>query len=284
MKRVLLVAPHREGAPVLGVEREEQALRDSLPGDALEVTVMKGEVRLNDFVLTIAAAGCKWDIILFVAHGLPGLIVFSDLNGTPQFMASIIRLACPQVVLLSTCYSGVRDRATLKNIAEEISESGINVVAAIRELNDLAAATFDVEFIRALTLGSDLKESMDIALERAAQVNNTFGDAIISIPASPKETANVITFSDVAVAVGAMRDELNRIITQLDSLGTAIQEGNAKALETLNQFRQTLETLTIDHELQRRMMKLMELSQSALLSVMERSHQAASIISDVARK
>ncbi len=283
MKRVLLVAPHREGAPVLGIEQEEQALRDALPAESLEITTMKGEVRLNDFVLTVAAAGCKWDIMLFVAHGLPGLIVFSDLNGTPQWMASIIRLACPEVVLLSTCYSGVRDHATLRNIAEEISASGINVVAAIRELNDLAAATFDVEFIRALTLGCDLKESMEIALERTAQINETFADSIISIPAAPRPTTvAAVTFSDVAIAVGAMRDELNRIIGQLDSLGAAIREGNAKAIETLAEFSKTLETLTIDHELQRRMMKLMELSQSALLSVMERSSQSAPM--DAARK
>ncbi len=283
MKRVLLVAPHREGAPVLGIEQEEQALRDALPAESLEITTMKGEVRLNDFVLTVAAAGCKWDIMLFVAHGLPGLIVFSDLNGTPQWMASIIRLACPEVVLFSTCYSGVRDHATLRNIAEEISASGINVVAAIRELDDLAAATFDVEFIRALTLGCDLKESMEIALERTAQINETFADSIISIPAAPRPTTvAAVTFSDVAIAVGAMRDELNRIIGQLDSLGAAIREGNAKAIETLAEFSKTLETLTIDHELQRRMMKLMELSQSALLSVIERSSQSAPM--DAARK
>lgn len=282
MKRVLFVAPHREGAPVLGVDREEQALRISLPAESLEITVMKGDVRLNDFVLTVAAAGCKWDIMLFIAHGYPGLIAFSDLNGTPQWMASIIRLACPEVVLLSTCYSGVRDRATLRNIAEEISASGINVVAAIRELDDLAAATFDVEFIRALTLGCDLKESMEIALERTAQINGDFADSVISIPASLSNNAKTITFSDVALAIGAMRDELNRIIAQLDALSVSIKDGNAKALDTLLQFSKILETLTMDHELQRRMMKLMELSQSALLSVMERSSQTALL--DAARK
>jgi len=269
MKRLLYIAPQRAGLPVLDSERELEVLRASMPGEALEIDVMKGEVRLNDFALAVAGGGCRWNYMLFVAHGLPGEVAFSDMNGTPQWMASIIRMSCPELVMLGTCFSGVRDKKTMKNLAEEISASGITAVAAIRELEDQAAVVFDTEFIRSLVLGNSYQQAMSIALERSAQISQAFIDSVIIVPASETDIRQV-SYSDVVIAIGAMREEFALIVSKLEELAENVRLGNLRASEALCSLRATLETLTIDHDLQKRMMKLLELSQGALLTVVER--------------
>ena len=88
-----------------------------------------------------------WDVVLWSGHGAPGRLMAADGPVSAEWLACMMRQSPPGVVLLSVCYSGLRDDS-LHSIAELVSQSSITCVGMWAGVEDRAAVVYDVEFLR----------------------------------------------------------------------------------------------------------------------------------------
>lgn len=269
---VTFVAPSRVGMPTLDTETESARIEEILSSVGGTLHIMSGDVTLNSFAMRMVSGG-PVDVVVIAGHGLPGELIFTDSSATPQWLASLFRVAGPRVVLLSTCYSASRDSYTMHNSAEEIANSGITVAAMTRSIEDAAAVVYDIEFIRAYQNEKSATIAHQIAIEQSRRISAEFADSVILLPGSP------MSFSVESCA--RMMSDLERIrsailsleskITMLYEAITAGGHGNV-AINEIQELRSAIRDLLNASDIQGQMIELLKVSQSALIETSKRLH------------
>jgi hypothetical protein len=159
--RVTWIAPTIPGLPVLAW-LEELAGISTIPG--VTVTTRTGEkLTLGEVsnVLRLPA-----DVVVWSGHGKEGgLCLPNDVLVQPRWLATQVAGGCfPKVVVLAACGSQLRAQ-DLRSLVETLCRAGINAVGFPAATDDIAAARFTVELVRALASNANIAVAFDVALE-----------------------------------------------------------------------------------------------------------------------
>ena len=266
---VLFVAPHREGMPVLDTKAEAERISNILTPVGGSISIMSGSVTLNEFALRMVAGG-PVDVVVIAGHGLPGELVFTDSSATPQWLASLFRVAGPRVVILSTCYSASRDSFTMHNAAEEIASSGITVAAMVRSVEDAAAVVYDAEFIRAYQNEHSAAIAHQIAIEQSRQVSVEFSDSVILLPGSSNGTT-IENCGRLLTDLESTRESITSLEGKISQLYEVISTGHGHiAVAEIKELRTAIRDLMQVSNVQGQMIELLKTSQAALIETSKR--------------
>lgn len=157
---VTLFAPEVEGLPPLAWMREIGQISAI---DGVDLKVIGGpDTRKNDVSMALRD---RTDVMIWSGHGAPGgLMLAKNQVLRAQWLATQVRCGIPRVLVIASCGSLARD-AQMKSLAAEVSKAGINAVGFPMAAEDMAAATYNVELIRALRAGASVGTATDVALE-----------------------------------------------------------------------------------------------------------------------
>lgn len=166
---VTWIAPTVNGLPKLAW-LDELGRMQRIPG--VTVLTATGDTVLLDDVATVLRSPA--DVIVWSGHGTPGGLMLSDssLVRTKWLAAQVARVGRIKVVVLASCSSQLRD-ATLCSLTEAICRVGVNVIGFPAKTDDLAAGTFSIEYVRALSVNSSVVEAFDVALEAISEEEKT---------------------------------------------------------------------------------------------------------------
>lgn len=108
------------------------------------------------------------DVMLWSGHGVPGgLLLPGKRLIRSRWLATQVQCGIPRLLVLAACGSLARD-PQMRSMSAEIAKAGVNVVGFPLAAEDLAAATYNVELIRALATGASVGTATDVALESIA--------------------------------------------------------------------------------------------------------------------
>src|SRR5512139_1209819 len=215
--RLLIIAPDAPGLPPLGWA-SELAQVSELDGVA--------PVLCGGGSATRSAIGARladyWDVVLWSGHGAPGRLMTGDGPVSSEWVACMMRRSPPGVVLLSACYSGLRDDS-LHSTAESLSQSSITCVGMWVGVEDRAAVVYDVEFLRAYTSGRSVALAHRVAVAQVALEYPAMAGAAFLLPGL------VNGYSRIEKRLGAIEGRLTRIERVLSeaepSIGSDPQHG-----------------------------------------------------------
>ncbi len=204
--RVLLIAPEMAGLPKLRWVDELVAVAEL---EGVELVVCGGGRA------TRAAVACRlgeaWDVVLWSGHGAPGRLMAADGPVGADWLACMMRQVPPGVVLLSACFSGVRDES-LHSIAETLSQSSITCVGMWAGVEDRAAVVYDVEFLRAVAAGGTVAMAHRVAVAQVALEYPAMAGAAFLLPGL------VNGYGKIEKRLGGIERRLGEVEGKLDGL------------------------------------------------------------------
>lgn len=158
--KVTLFAPEVEGLPRLAWMSEIGGI-SAIEG--VDLTVVGGpETRRNDVATALRS---RADVMIWSSHGTPGgLLIAKNQLLRAQWLATQVHCGIPRLLVIAACGSLARD-AHMKSLAAEVAKAGVNVVGFPLAAEDMAAATYNIELIRALVAGASVGTATDVALE-----------------------------------------------------------------------------------------------------------------------
>lgn len=209
---VTLFAPEVESLPRLAWLAEIGALSAI---DGVDVQVVGGpDTRKND-----VAAGLRRraDVMIWSGHGEPGGLALGRATVVrPQWLATQVRCGIPRLLVVAACGSLARDEH-MRSLAAEVAKAGINVVGFPLEADDMAAATYNIELIRALRAGASVGTATDVALESIADEFAKTAKGVFLMPGLTNGYRDIVVRLE-AVECG-QRSLLERMDLVLDALG-----------------------------------------------------------------
>ncbi len=160
--RVTWIAPKAKGLPDLAWLNELGRIENI---KNVVITTRTGDqVHLDDVAALLATPA---DVMVWSGHGSPGGLILSDGKTLvqPRWLALQVALGTgPRVAVLAACGSQERD-PDLRSLTEVMCRAGVDVVGFPALADDLAAGTFTVELIRALSLNAKVVDAFDVAME-----------------------------------------------------------------------------------------------------------------------
>ena len=181
--RVTLIAPAGAGQQPLAWLEEIGSIAE-MAGVTLRVVAGPDVTRAR------AARGLHEpaDVVIWSGHGAESGLLLSDgsiVNG--KWLATQARSAAPRVLVAAACGSAACGSAAadgqLQSIAGAVSRAGINAVGFPLRADDRAAATYNIELIRALAAGADVGTAHEVALDSAVAQHPLTAAGITLTPA-----------------------------------------------------------------------------------------------------
>lgn len=181
----------------------------------VKVTTCTGTKVLRDDVA--ATLNIPADVVVWSGHGVAGGLLASDMEILrPKWLASQISLgARPSIAILAACDSQARDNK-LRSLTEAVCRQGTNVIGFPARADDLDAARFTVEYIRALKLGMSVSDAFDVAMEEIADEETALGVML---------TPGLV---DVPFDLPRQLTEILALLTKLDQAGQRSRPGAEK--------------------------------------------------------
>jgi hypothetical protein len=172
--KLLVIQPEAEKLPPLGWWSEISQI-----GDIPDVQMTLVGSRQATTAKIASALRSPYDVVLWSGHGAEGRLAVAGGFVSADWLACQLRQAPPALVVLAACLSGQRDTA-LNSIAESISQAGINCVGMWVSVEDRAAIIYNVELVRALSTGADVRTAHRVALaQMAMEVPSMAGSAFL---------------------------------------------------------------------------------------------------------
>jgi hypothetical protein len=205
---VLFIAPEIANFPRLALWDEAYQLED-IRGVNVEKLMGPGVDRRR----LQAALERPYDVILWAGHGQAGRLPIAGGYITPRALANTLRKHPPQVIIVSACFSAVRDDKVMSSIAECLASAGIDTIAMLTSVEDKAAIVYDVELVRCLAQGSEFDEAHESALEALRSMNGK-GAAVAPMQFYGKHTpAQPATgSSDISAQLAEINAKLDTIM------------------------------------------------------------------------
>jgi hypothetical protein len=176
LMRILIVAPEAAGLAPLAWASELTQVAEI---NGVEPVVCAGTRATRTAIGARLAEA--WDVVLWSGHGAPGRLMAADGPVSAEWLACMMRQNPPGVVLLSACYSGLRDDS-LHSIAESLSQSSITRVGMWVGVADRAAVVYDVEFLRAYVRGRSVALAHRVAVAQVAMEYPGMAGAAFLLP------------------------------------------------------------------------------------------------------
>lgn len=163
---VIFIAPEVQGLDKLAVWDEVYLLED-ISGVHIEKIMGPGidRRRLQPIFEK------SYDVMLWAGHGQAGRLRLSTGHITPRALANAMHKYPPAVIIVSACFSAVRDDKIMNSIAECLAGAGIDTIAMQTSIEDKAAMVYDVEIVRCLAAGAEFDEAHWSALEALRSLN-----------------------------------------------------------------------------------------------------------------
>ena len=161
--RVTVIAPLCAGQQPLAWLEEIGAIAE-MTGVTLRVVAGPDVTRAR------AAQGLRdpADVVIWSGHGTEaGLLLADGTCVSGKWLATQAKCAAPRLLVAAACGSAVTD-VHLGSIAGAVSRAGVNAVGFPLRADDRAAATYNIELIRALAAGADVGTAHEVALDSAA--------------------------------------------------------------------------------------------------------------------
>lgn len=208
--KVLFVGPEIDGLPALSTWQELDQVGD-MDGVTLEVLTGPNVTRSR----VASRLSRPYAVVILAGHGKPGKFVVSDGCLTARWLARYVKKAKPQLVLLAACHSVGHSFSTLTSLAEEISAVGIDVIAMPTAVDDNAAVIYDVEFMRAYSGGSRIREAHQIAMEQMETLTNP-GQMPLYMPGANANIAEGL--GRVVDKVDALAEQFSGVNRRMDRM------------------------------------------------------------------
>jgi hypothetical protein len=175
--KVLVIGPEAPGLPAVGWLREVSQIGE-IPGVKLEF--------LGDRAATLGAVANRLarpaDVVVWSGHGGPNRLLLSDgLSVDGEWLACQLRPCAPKAVILAACLSGLHDEG-LQSLAETVSQAGFSTAAMWLAVEDRAASTYVVEFVRALAAGGSVAVANRVAGKMMAAQYPAMAGAAFLLP------------------------------------------------------------------------------------------------------
>lgn len=260
MPKILYLGPNA-GTPKLNLDVEAASIEEIVGKESF--TSYLGDITLNRVSEIFKSA--EWDIIIIGAHGAPGQIMFVDGYATPSWLALQLKQANPRVVILGACWSGMRSQLTLRAMAEEISASGIDTVAMIRDVANAAAITYSTEFIRAIMAGATPRLAHIIAIEQVQQISPKETETVVFVPGQHDDK---ISKAELDRIVQGITELGNKIDAELDSLAS-IPMYIKNLTDSITCVSDTVTSVVKENEAQKRMLQMLSDSQGAFAKLVD---------------
>lgn len=174
---VTLFAPEIDGLPKLAWLTEVGALAQMA---GVELQICGGaDVQLGTVAEELRR---RRNVLIWSGHGRPGaLLLPAGKQVRARWLATQVRCGIPQLLVLAACGSLAADEH-LKSLAAEVAKVGVNVVGFPTHADDMAAATYNVELIRAMLAGASVGQATDVALEAIAETYPDTARGVFLIP------------------------------------------------------------------------------------------------------
>jgi hypothetical protein len=211
---VLFIAPEITGLPKLALWEEAYQLED-IRGVDVEKLMGPGVDRRR----LQTALEKPYDAILWAGHGQAGRLPITGGYITPRAFANALRKHPPRVIIVSACFSAVRDDKVMNSIAECLAGAGIDTIAMLTSVEDRAAIVYDVEMVRSMAGGSEFDEAHESALEALRSLNGK-GAAI-----APMQFYGKHTHTPMA-GCGDIPSQLAEINGKLDAIMDLIHDAS----------------------------------------------------------
>jgi hypothetical protein len=175
--QVTLFAPEISGYPSLAWLREIGGI-SAIEG--VDLTVIGGpDTRRNELAMGLRK---RADVMIWSGHGTQGgLLIAGNQLLRAQWLATQVRCGIPRVMVIAACGSIARD-TQMRSLAAEVAKNGINVVGFPLATEDLAAAIYNTELIRALVAGASVGVATDVALESIVDDHPETAQGIFLMP------------------------------------------------------------------------------------------------------
>lgn len=160
--KTLVIAPEASGLPPLAMWQEISQIGEI---EGVELTVCGGKGATRSRVA--AQLRTVWELVIWAGHGRPGALAAADGMISAEWLACQLRQAPPALVVVSACFSVVRDD-TLGSVTTAISQAGMNVVGMWVSVEDRAAVVYDVELARAMASGSGVAVAHRVAVDQVS--------------------------------------------------------------------------------------------------------------------
>jgi hypothetical protein len=155
---ILLIGPEAPGLPRLAWLGETSAMGE-IPGVTVaflggpQATLPGVAARLRAF----------HDVVIWSGHGGPNRLALADgLMVDGEWLACQLQGNPPRALVVAACFSGHHDES-LQSLAEAASQVGISTVGMWVAVEDRAAGTYTVEFVRALAAGANVAVAHRVA-------------------------------------------------------------------------------------------------------------------------
>ena len=206
MMRILIVAPEAAGLAPLAWAAELAQVAEI---GGVEPVVCAGARATRTAIGARLAE--SWDVVLWSGHGAPGRLMAADGPVSAEWLACMMRQNPPGVVLLSACYSGLRDDS-LHSIAESLSQSSITCVGMWVGVADRAAVVYDVELLRAYVSGRSVALAHRVAVAQVAMEYPGMAGAAFLLPGL------VTGYGKIEKRLGGIEERLATLEQKLDRL------------------------------------------------------------------
>jgi len=124
------------------------------------------------------------DLNIWSGHGGPdGLISTDNEEMDGEWIATQAAGGAPETFLIGACYSSARSDY-LRSITEQVSGMGINACGFAVSADDKAAATYAIEFVRALSAVRDVTLANRVAIRACAKKNAETAKGVVFTPAA----------------------------------------------------------------------------------------------------
>jgi hypothetical protein len=174
---VTLFAPEVEGLPRLAWLAEIGAIGRM---EGVELRVSGGpDVQLGEVAEELRR---RRDVMIWSGHGQPGaLLMPAGKQVRSRWLATQVHCGMPKLLVLAACGSLAKDEH-LKSLAAEVAKVGVNVVGFPTRTDDMAAATYNVELIRAMVAKASVGQATDVALEAIMEMHPETAREVFLIP------------------------------------------------------------------------------------------------------
>lgn len=165
----LVIAPEVAGLPPLAQAAELTRIGDD-PNIDVPAPLIGREVTQDRIINRLSVR--RFDAVLWAGHGLPGRLALSDGNFVdPRWLASQLRRAGVELLILSVCQSAQRPEASslALGFSDVIPASGVSLIAMTVDVSDRVAVEYDVALIKALANGDSLRRAHEVGLEVISQ-------------------------------------------------------------------------------------------------------------------
>jgi CHAT domain len=115
--------------------------------------------------------GKRWDVFMFIGHGLEGNVVFEEDGGSgyEPVSADVLRALLdarngPKLVILNSCRGATKPEDRLASTAETLVKGGriAAVVAMQFDISDIMGTKFSPSFFNNVTLGVSIQQAMTL--------------------------------------------------------------------------------------------------------------------------